>query len=141
MYYSRENKEYEIDELLHELKKCNEEMDVYKLSEDINNYEELNELILSEIEDNNKEYIRLEKEYLDLENSKKKNVIRSEKGYTSITIIDNEETLLLTLPLERQSNCSINVISKDIFKNMVKLRDLNKKNELINSHLTKINNS
>ena len=141
MYYSRENKEYEIDELLHELKKCNEEMDVYKLSEDINNYEELNELILSEIEDNNKEYIRLEKEYLDLENSKKKNVIRSEKGYTSITIIDNEETLLLTLPLERQSNCSINVISKDIFKNMVKLRDLNKKNELINLHLTKINNS
>ena len=141
MYYSRENKEYEIDELLRELKKCNEEMDVYNLSEYINNCEELNELILREIEESNKENIILEKEYLDLENSKKKNVMKSEKGYTSITIIDNKETLLLTLPLERQSNCSIKIISKDIFKNMVKLRDLNKKNELINLHLTKINNS
>lgn len=141
MYYSRETKDYDINEILHELKKCNEEMDVYNLSEYINNYEELNKIVLKKLDESNKEYIRLEKEYLDLENSKKKNVMKSEKGYTSITIIDNKETLLLTLPLERQSNCSINVISKDIFKNMVKLRDLNKKNELINLHLTKINNS
>ena len=140
MYNSRENKDYEIDELLRELNECNEEMDVYRLSEDINNCEELNKIVLKKIEHSNKEYIRLEKEYLELENSEYKNLMKSEKGYTSITTIDNKETLLLSLPLERQSNCSINIISKDIFKNMVMLRDLNKKNELINLHLTKINN-
>lgn len=141
MYYSRETKDYDINELSYELLQCKHEMDVHDLSEHINNYEELNELILRETEVSKKEYNRLEKEYLDLEDSKKKNVMRSETGFTSITIIDNKETLLLTLPLERQSNYSLYLMSNDIFKNMVKLRDLNKKNELINLHLTKINNS
>ena len=140
-----------LEEVLNKLSKCNYDLDVFYLGEIISNSDEINEQLCVLILDEKSKFIIYEKEYLSVvdyidknnDNDNRNNLfysISSDYGYTMIMEFDEQKRLCLTLPLERQTNCSLTLMNEEIFTSLMTLRDLLKKNKLIKENLSILKN-
>ena len=137
----RYNKNYNINEIIESLKKCNCDIDVFNFNKVIENKEEIeNELTLT-LKDKENVYNKLTSTYISLikdYNVQDKNIlnINSIHGNTSVVKEENDEyVMILRMELERQSNCRILNKYNNLFEKLMDLRDFCKKNTLLENNL------